>query len=245
MLPPISFDSAFKSTSKTWLEEALNNKYMYHFSAYGRPVIQLPEDLIAIQEIVWSVKPDLIIETGIAHGGSLIFNAGLLSIIEMCEATINGDCIDPRQPKKIVLGIDIDIRAHNLQAIQAHPLSKRILTLEGSSTSEQILKKVYEIAKSYKKILVILDSNHTHEHVYQELMKYSGLVTPNSYCIVLDTFIEDLPANLFKDRPWSPGNNPRTAIYKFLETNKNFYIDNEFQKKLVLTSATDGFLKKA
>lgn len=204
------------------------SKYSYNFSWLGRPVIQIPQDIIAMQEIVWEVKPDLIIETGIAHGGSLIFYASMLELLGKGE----------------VLGIDIDIRKHNRKEIKKHKMFKRIKMIEGSSVDEKVIKQVANIAKKHKKIMVCLDSLHTHNHVFKELNSYSKFVSPKSYLVVFDTIIEYLPKGFFSDRPWDKGNNPATAIKSFLKINKNFIPDREIENKLLITTASGGFLKR-
>jgi len=203
-------------------------KYAYNFEWLGRPIIQLPQDLVAMQEIIWRVKPDLIVETGIALGGSLIFYASMLELL-------GGD--------GHVLGIDIDIRPHNRTAIENHPMYKRISTIEGSSVDEDIARKVKALAADRKRVLVVLDSNHTHEHVAKELALYSPLVTRNSYLVVFDTLIEDVPNDLFKNRPWGKGNNPKTAVWEFLKTSDRFVIDQEYNDKLLISVAPDGYLR--
>jgi len=203
-------------------------KYSYNFDWLGRPIIQLPQDIVALQEIIWEVKPDLIIETGIAHGGGLIFYASMLELIGRGE----------------VLGIDIDIRKHNRKEIEKHPLFKRIKMIEGSSTDEKVIKKVKRIVKAHKKVMVCLDSLHTHEHVLKELNLYSEFVSRGSYLIVFDTIIEYMPKGFFKDRPWDNGNNPATAVKAFLKKNKNFVVDKEIENKLLITAAPGGFLMK-
>ena len=210
-----------------FITDSAKYKYSYHFEWLGRPIIQFPQDIVAIQEIIWKVKPDLIIETGIAHGGSLIFSSSILEIIGKGE----------------VLGIDIDIRKHNKTEIEKHPMSKRITMIEGSSIDQQISELVYQFAKGKKTILVILDSNHTHEHVFKELELYSPLVTKDSYLVVFDTVIEDMPKNSFSDRPWDKKNNPKTAVWEFLEKNNRFKIDKDIENKLLITAAPDGYLK--
>jgi cephalosporin hydroxylase len=221
-------DDDLRRLSNSWIEAIAPYKYSYNFTWLGRPVIQFPQDLMAMQEIIWKTRPDLIIETGIAHGGSLIFHASMLELL-------GGD--------GLVLGIDIDIRAHNRVEIEGHPLSKRIVMLEGSSVDEKVAAKVRELARSRQRVLVVLDSNHTHDHVLQELRLYSPLVRPGGYLIVLDTVIEDMPADAFPDRPWGKGNNPKTAVHEFLKTNRRFEIDRDIDAKLVITVAPDGYLK--
>ena len=197
-----------------------------------------------MQELIWQIKPDLIIETGIAHGGSLIFSASMLALLDVNEAIVAGVTLDPRHSQRRVLGIDIDIRAHNRAAIEAHPMASRIQTIEGSSIEPDIIKQVHTIAEHYQRILVCLDSNHTHDHVLAELHAYAPLVTPGSYCVVFDTVIEDMPADMFPDRPWGPGNNPKTAVHEYLKTHPEFEIDKGIQHQLLITVAPDGYLRR-
>ncbi len=219
-----------KKASIDWIRQS--GKYSYNFSWLGRPIIQYPQDIIALQEIIWRVKPDLIIETGIAHGGSVILSASLLEL--------NAFCGGPKDA--FVMGIDIDIREHNRLAIESHPMSKRIKMLQGSSIDTKIVQLVKDLAADKKAILVILDSNHTHEHVLNELLAYAPLVSVGSYCVVLDTVIEDMPDGSYSDRPWGIGNNPKTAVYEFISKNNNFEIDKSIQNKLLITVALDGYL---
>lgn len=216
-----------------FLEASLAPKYSYNFSWLGRPIIQYPQDMIAMQEIIWDVKPDLIIETGIAHGGSLIFSAAMLELVSVCTG-IEGE----------VLGIDIDIRPHNRKAVEEHPLSKRISMIEGSSIDAEIFRQVNEKSKSKKRILICLDSNHTHEHVLAELELYAPLTTVGSYCVVFDTVVEDMPKELSGDRPWGPGNNPKTAVHQYLKGHPEFEIDKNIDNKLLISVAPDGYLKR-
>ncbi len=210
-----------------WFVESCKYKYSYNFSWMGRPIIQFPQDIMAMQEIIWQVKPDLIVETGIAHGGSLIFYASMLELIGEGQ----------------VLGIDVDIRQHNRVEIEQHPMFKRITMIEGSSIDEEIAKQVYDLAKGKSRILLVLDSNHTHDHVLKELELYSPLVTKDSYLVVFDTVVEDMPEDFFPDRPWGKGNNPKTAVWEFLKTNKRFKVDKNIEAKLLITVAPDGYLK--
>ncbi|MBV6651552.1 MAG: cephalosporin hydroxylase family protein [Hoeflea sp.] len=237
-------DTDLQALSRVWIREATPYKWSYNFSWFGRPAIQLPNDAWALQELVWKVRPDLIIETGIAHGGSLIYSASLLALLDLCDATEKGETLDPRKPKRKVLGIDIDIRQHNRDAIEAHPLFPRIEMIEGSSIAEETIAKVREMASGYKRILVCLDSNHTHDHVLAELEAYAPMVTPESYCIVFDTLIEDTPTWLGGERPWGPGNSPKSAVHAYLKNNPDFEIDSRIDKKLLITVAPDGFLKR-
>ncbi len=221
-------DDKLANAAQTFMRESILPNYSYNFSWLGRPVIQYPQDMVAMQEIIWEVKPDLIIETGIAHGGSLIFYASILELVG-----------DGGQ----VLGIDIDIREHNRVEIEKHPMFKRIKMIEGSSLDKDIAKQVHDFAKDKKQILVVLDSMHTHDHVLKELKFYSPLVTKGSYLVIFDTIIEDMPENFFPDRPWGKGNNPKTAVWEFLENNKRFEIDKMIENKLLITVAPGGYLK--
>jgi cephalosporin hydroxylase len=218
--------------------------YTYNFSWMGRPIIQLPQDIQAMQEIIWQIKPDLIIETGIAHGGSLILSASMLALLDMCEAIESGQMLNPKNSRRKVVGIDIDIRAHNRAAIEKHPMSSRIQMIEGSSTDPEIISQVHSVAADYKRIIVILDSNHTHDHVLAELFAYAALVTVGSYIVVFDTVIEDMPTGYFRDRPWDKGNSPKTAVWEFLKSHPEFEIDKSIQDKLLITVAPDGYLKR-
>lgn len=209
-------------------------KYSYNFSWLGRPIIQYPQDIVAMQELIFRIQPTLIIETGIAHGGSLIFSASMLEL--------NAACGGPADAK--VVGIDIDIRKHNRDAIEAHPMAKRIEMLEGSSLDEQMIAKVAERASGEQRVLVCLDSNHTHAHALAELEAYAPLVTPGSYCVVFDTVIEDLPAEMFPDRPWGPGDNPKTSVYEYLKSHPEFEIDESIDNKLLISVAPKGYLKR-
>ena len=239
-----SINQSLKATAAAFMKASTEPKYSYNFEWLGRPIIQYPQDMAAMQELIWEIKPDLIIETGIAHGGSLIFSASMLAILDMCEAVEEKKSIDPSQSKRKVLGIDIDIRSHNREAIEAHPMSSRIQMIQGSSISREIIDQVHSIAAQYSKILVCLDSNHTHEHVLEELKAYAPLVTKGSYCVVFDTIVEDLPKEMFPDRPWGPGNNPKTAVFEFLKTHPEFEIDKSIDHKILISVAPDGFLKK-
>lgn len=230
----MSRDESLKSTAQAFMQASVLPKYSYNFSWMGRPIIQYPQDMIAMQEIIWEVKPDLIIETGIAHGGSLIFYAAMLELIAACDGVKGGE----------VLGIDIDIRPHNRKAIEEHPMYKRISMIEGSSIASEIVAQVVEKAKGKKRILVCLDSNHTHDHVLAELEAYALLSTVGSYCVVFDTVVEDMPKELAGDRPWGPGNNPKTAVFEYLKTHSEFEIDRNIQNKILITVAPDGYLKR-
>lgn len=237
-------DAELNKKTLGWILQAAKLGYTYNFEALGRPIIQFPQDMIAMQELIWQIKPNLIIETGIAHGGSLIFSASMLAILDMCDAIENVTTLNPRDSNRKVLGVDIDIRQHNREAIEAHPLASRIQMIQGSSIAPEIIEQVQQVANNYERILVCLDSSHTHDHVLAELEAYAPLTSVGSYCVVFDTLIEDAPADTFPDRPWGPGNNPKTAVWEFLKSHPEFEIDKSIQDKLLITVAPDGFLKK-
>ena len=221
-------DSDIRALSRIWVREISRHKYAYNFTWMGRPLIQFPQDIVAMQELVWRVQPDLIIETGVAHGGSLIFYASMLELL-------GGD--------GRVLGIDIDIRAHNRAEIEKHPMAKRIDLLQGSSITDDTVAAVRKIAGTAQRVLVVLDSNHTHDHVLQELQAYAPLVKKGSYVVVYDTLIEDMPDDLIVDRPWGKGNNPKTAVREYLLTDDRFVADEDLESKLLITVAPGGYLK--
>ena len=216
-----------KGLARDFFNESARHKYSYHFSWMGRPIIQLPQDMMAMQEIIWQVKPDLVIECGIAHGGSIIYYASLLEL----------------QGHGEVLGIDRDIRPHNREAIESHPMSKRISMIEGSSIDPAVVEQV-RAAAAGKKVILVLDSNHTHEHVLEELRAYAPMTSVGSYCVVMDTVVEDMPEDAFPDRPWGKGDNPKTAVWAYLEENRNFEIDQAIHSKLLITVAPDGYLRR-
>lgn len=238
-------DQALQALSRDWMRDIAKHKWVYNFAWMGRPAIQFPTDAWAMQELIWSVRPDLVIETGIAHGGSLVFYASMLALLDMSDAIEQGKTLDPRQSGRKVLGLDIDIRAHNREAIEAHPMATRIQMIQGSSISDEVTSQVKDIAKGYQKVMVCLDSNHTHDHVLAELEAYAPLVSDGSYCVVFDTLVEDMPAELCGDRPWGPGNSPKTAVHEYLRRHSGQYdIDRDVQHKLLLTVAPDGYLRR-
>lgn len=249
-------DAKANLLSREWSALTNRNGYTYNFSWLGRPIIQYPQDMVALQELIWKVKPDLIVETGIAHGGSLILSASMLALLDYCDAVNSGKLLDPRATRRRVLGIDIDIRAHNRAAIEASPMAHRIDMIQGSSISPEVIAQVHQTAKARQRVLVILDSNHTHDHVLAELEAYAPLTSPGSYCIVFDTLIEDLPDSMFVDRPWGKGNNPKTAVWEYLRRLKEekrvaddgaplaLEIDTSIESKLLITVAPDGYLKR-
>jgi cephalosporin hydroxylase len=217
-----------RALSMKWVADVSRHKYSYHFTWLGRPIIQFPQDLVAMQEIIWRVRPSLIVETGVARGGSLIFYASLLELI-------GGD--------GRVVGIDIEIREHNRREIENHQLSRRIDLVEGSSVDQEVIEKVYKMARDRKPILVVLDSNHTRDHVLRELEAYSPLVTRDSYLVVFDTVIEEMPEDFFPDRPWGKGDNPKAAVQEFLRSTDRFTVDEEYDGKLLITVAPGGYLR--
>jgi len=240
----LSQDADLQALSRVWVREISPHKRAYNFSWLGRPAIQFPNDAWVMQELIWQTKPDLIIETGIAHGGSLIFSASMLANLDYCDAIEQGTMLDPKAPQRRVLGLDIDIREHNREAIEVHPMSNRIDMIQGSSVDLEIIAQVHEAASGCERVLVFLDSNHTHEHVLAELEAYAPLVTNESYCVVFDTLIEDMPADMFPDRPWGPGDNPKTAVWEYLKNHPEFEIDKQIDHKLLISVAPDGYLKQ-
>lgn len=240
----------------TWINGVAEHRYTYLFSALGRPIIQFPQDMVAVHELIWSVRPDLVIETGIAHGGSLVHSAAMLAMLDMCDAIEKGEMLNPQVSRRKVLGIDIDIRAHNRAAIEAHPMASRIQMIQGSSIAPEIIQQVHAVAANYSRVLVFLDSNHTHDHVLAELKAYAPLTSVGSYCVVFDTIVEDMPKAMFPNRTWGPGNNPKTAVWEYLRlldadgrlgadgAPLQFEIDRSIQNKLLITVAPDGYLRR-
>jgi cephalosporin hydroxylase len=243
-LQHLARDVRFREQSRDWLEQSMRRKYTYNFDWLGRPIIQYPQEVIAIQELIWRVRPDLVIETGIAHGGSLVLSASMLALLDMCDAIEAGEVFDPRRSRRKVVGVDIDIRSHNRKAIESHPMSSRIRMVEGSSIAEDVVEKVRKEATGCEQILVCLDSLHTHDHVLAELEAYAPLVSLGSYCVVFDTFVEDVPADVFTDRPWGPSDNPRTAARQYLSSHREFEVDEAIEIKLQITGSPGGYLKR-
>lgn len=221
-------DERARRLIEAYFENARRHKYVYNFSWLGLPILQHPADMAILQEIVWLVKPELIIETGIAHGGSLVFYASLLELIGESGT---------------VLGVDVDIRPYNKHAIQTHPMAKRIDMIQGSSIESYVIAEVDKRVCGKEHVMVILDSNHTHAHVLEELRNYGRFVTKGSYLVVCDTRIDDMPAELFRDRPWRPGNSPRTAVVEYLTETDRFCVDKEIEKRILLTGNPDGYLR--
>lgn len=229
-------DEEVRRLSSAWIGHPTLHHYSYHFSWLGRPIIQYPQDIVAMQELIYRVQPDLIIETGIAHGGSLIFYASMLELNVLCGG--------PQEAH--VLGIDIDIRPHNREAIEAHPIYERgrITMLQGSSVASDMVSQVHSFATSYKRIMVLLDSNHTHKHVLAELEAYAPLVAVGSYCVVFDTIVEYMPEDAYPDRPWGKKDNPMTAVGAYLKEHSEFIIDEMIDAKLLISVAQRGYLRK-
>ncbi len=223
-----------QASARALMQASLGPNYSYNFSWLGRPIIQYPQDIVAMQELIWAIQPDLIIETGIAHGGSLIFSASMLEL--------NAACGGPDEAE--VLGIDIDIRDHNRKAIEDHKMFKRVSMIQGSSIAPEVIEQVRHKAVGKERVLVCLDSNHTHDHVYAELVAYAPLTSVGSYCVVFDTIIEDLPSETSMARPWGKGNNPGTAVREFLKTHPEFEIDKSIDNKLLVSVAPEGYLKR-
>lgn len=237
-------DAGLRAAGQAFAEATIPALYSYNFFWAGRPIIQYPQDMAALQEIVWTTRPDVIVETGIAHGGSLIYSASLLAMLDYCDAAEAGEVIDPRLPRRRVVGVDIDIRAHNRAAIEAHPMASRINMIQGSSIEPEVVEKVRDTVSDAERVLVCLDSNHTHEHVLAELEAYAPMVTPASYCIVFDTVIEDMSADMFPDRPWGKGDNPKTAVHAWLADHPEFEIDRNIDAKLLISVAPNGYLRR-
>lgn len=238
----LAADESLWEETLDWMHHSGVHKYTYNFSWLGRPIIQYPQDMVAFQEIVWRVRPDLIIETGVAHGGSLMLSASLLALLDRVDELQAAP--DTVRTQRKVLGIDIDIREHNRKEILAHPLSPYIQLIQGSSIALDIVEQVTSIASGYKCVLVCLDSDHTCEHVLRELFAYAPLVTSGSYCIVYDTVVEYMRPEFRTDRSWGPGNSPLTAVHRFLSENTGWDVDRSIDQKLQITVARSGFLKR-
>lgn len=237
-------DQTIQNLSNEWVFQSMKREYLYNFDWLGRPIIQFPQDIVAIQELVWRIRPSLIVETGIAHGGSLALSAALLALLDYADSVVEGKFLDTSKSQREVIGIDIDIRKHNRRLLDEHPLRHFMQLIEGSSTSTKVLNQVTESAKHHDKILVILDSNHTHEHVLTELRAYAPLVSVGSYCVVLDTFIENMPEKVVPDRPWGIGNNPMSAVREFLAGDTRFQADSAIDHRLLISAAPSGYLQR-
>jgi cephalosporin hydroxylase len=237
-------DADFKALSKDWLRQSMERRYVYNFDWLGRPIIQYPQDMAAVQELIWATRPDVVIETGIAHGGSLVLSASVLVMLDYADAVAAGELLDPKKPGRKVVGIDIDIRAHNRTAIEEHPLARKIEMIEGSSVAADTIARVKAAIPEGSRVMVCLDSMHTHDHVLAELRAYGPLVSPGCYCVVFDSFVEDMPIDFFADRPWNVGDNPKTALHAWLSETQDFEIDAALAQKLMVTVAPDGFLRR-
>ncbi len=238
-------DEALAADTLAWMIKAGTvGAYTYNFQWLGRPIIQYPQDIHAMQELIWATRPDVIIETGIAHGGSLILSASMLAMLDYCDAQTNQTPLLPGMSNRRVIGVDIDIRAHNRKEIVAHPLSHLITMIQGSSIAPDVIEQVRQAAGDAKRVLVCLDSNHTHDHVLAELEAYAPMTSVGSYCVVFDTVIEDMPAELCANRPWGQGNSPKSAVRSWLPQHPEFTQDLAMQHKLQITVAQDGFLKR-
>ena len=240
-------DNRFRRVSLDWFEASCRLHYSYQFDWLGRPIIQYPQDVVALQEIMWAVRPRAVIECGIAHGGSLILTASMLALIDYCEAVETGDTsrlalLDPHGSR--VVGVDIDIRLHNRDGIDRHPLRHKIRLVEGSSVEPSVVDTVRAEVGDLSPVLVLLDSNHSADHVRRELAAYADLVTVGSYCIVYDTVIDHLPSEMHEDRPWGPGDSPATAVEEFLRENPDFQADTCIDDRLALSVAPRGYLRR-
>jgi cephalosporin hydroxylase len=253
----IGGDVGFKGLSQAWVRECIRHNYAQNFTWLGRPVIQVPQDLYAVQELIWACRPDLIIETGIAHGGSLVMSASMLALLDYCDAVQAGGVLDPKASLRKVVGVDIDIRAHNRAAIDAHPMRHKIHAIQGSSIASEIAEQVAAKAQGHERVMVFLDSNHTHDHVLEELELYAPYVSRGCYCVVWDTGVEDLPEEMCADRPWGKGNNPKTAVREYMRRltvegrkardgkSLRFEYDRTIEHKIAITASPDGFLRRA
>lgn len=237
-------DAAFSGLSQDWLRESMQRRYVYNFDWLGRPIIQYPQDMVAIQEIIWTTRPDVVIETGIAHGGSLVLSASMLAMLDLCDASEAGVTIDPRASNRKVVGVDIEIRPHNRAAIERHPLSSRIQMIEGSSIAPQTVSLVREAVGDAQRVMVCLDSMHTHDHVLAELENYAPFVTKECYLVVFDSFVENMPKGFFSNRPWDVGDNPMTALNAWLPEHTEFELDKTIDAKLQISVAPNGYLRR-
>jgi cephalosporin hydroxylase len=223
----------FAAASKAWLRAGWDAKHVYSFTWLGRPIIQLPEDMVRMQEVIYTLKPDVIVETGVAHGGSLVFYASLLSLIG----------------KGRVIGIDLTIRPHNRAAIEAHELSHLITLVEGDAVSKDTAKLVSSLVRDGEKVLVLLDSNHSHQHVLDELRIYGKLVSRDSYIVATDGIMQQVRGAPRTQSDWD-WNNPRQAVTDFLRGNMDFVLEepewlfNEGAVTARVTYWPDAFLRR-
>jgi cephalosporin hydroxylase len=219
-------DADLQSLALDLIARSDRHHWSYQWTWLGVPIIQMPPDIVATQEIVWKTRPQLIIETGVARGGSLIFYASILELLGEGH----------------VIGIDIDIRAHNRESIENHPLSKRIELIESDALSPSLHDLLKEKVTQGQRVMVILDSHHTHEHVKRELELFADYVTPGQYLIVADTVVEYIPEQSHRPREWGVGNNPATALKEFMNSDTRFKLDDATNAKLLLTSSPGGYL---
>ncbi len=227
-------DADLRRSADAFMKASTQPKYSYNFRWLGRPIIQYPQDIVAMQELIWRIQPDVIVETGIAHGGSLILSASMLEL--------NAQCGGPKDA--FVVGVDIDIRNHNRSAIESHPMFRRIRMIEGSSVAPEVAAKVQALVPAGQRVMVCLDSNHTHEHVLKELEIYAPMTSVGSYCVVFDTIVEDMPTGTYPNRDWGPGNSPLSAVRTYLSRTPGFVIDQAFDDKLLISVARSGYLQR-
>lgn len=221
-------DPAVRKATVDWMEATLPHRYSYNFRWMGRPIIQYPQDIVSLQEIIWNTRPDLIIETGVAHGGSSVFFASMLQLVGGGRVAV----------------VDIEVRPHNRSALESHPMAPHIEIIEADAVAPETIDRVTQLASNADRVMVVLDSNHTHEHVLAELHGYGPLVSQGCYLAVLDTVIQDLPAESYPDRPWGVGNNPRTAVAEYLDGGAPFDVDSSYDDKLLIGSAPGGYLRR-
>lgn len=221
-------DPTFQSMSRDWLINSFRHRYSYNFRWLGLPIIQYPADIVAMQEVIWQMRPQVIVETGVARGGSLVFYASMLQLLGQ---------------DGVVVGVEVALTDENRKAIETHPLAGRIRLVDGSSVADETVAQVKRTVGAAAPVLVILDSLHTHDHVLQELRAYAPLVRRGSYLVVFDTLIENLPAEVIGDRPWGKGDNPKTAVQAFLKETNRFEIDRSFDDRLLLSVCSTGFLR--
>ncbi len=237
-------DERVRAATHEWMIATQPHQYSYHFSWLGLPIIQYPPDIVAMQELIWKVKPDLIIETGIARGGSLLLSASVLALLELSDASEAGDQLDPSVPRRHVLGIDIDIREHNRRAIEGHPLASRISAIEGSAVAPAVTEEARKRADGAERVMVFLDSNHTHEPVLAELNADAPFASSGSYCVVFDTVFEGIPDDMYPDRAWGLGNNPKTSVRECLAAHPEFSVDHAIDNQLLFSVAPEGYLRR-
>jgi cephalosporin hydroxylase len=221
-------DPAMTQAVKTFLGKTFTYGYYRNFKWLGRPIIQYPQDIIALQELIWDYRPTLVLETGVAHGGALIFYASILELIGG-----RGD----------VVGIEVEFREHNKKATAEHPLAKRISVIEGSSTDAAVIDRVRKLAAQHERVMVILDSLHTHEHVLAELRAFSPLVKKGGPLVVYGTSTGEIDPSIDLKREWTTTRNPKSALEEFMRENDRFVVDHEINDKLMITDAPGGYLR--